>query len=285
MAPRLLPMLLFAAAAALACCAPAEQRMSDDAPDAPVASSDPAPPAPAPPDPEPPAFATPSGLFGQWRVESLSGTELGQSPPIHLLVGHDRIEATSQCVPFAFSIAFHDGSIRVRAESWPGPVCARGLLPSEQAFPRILAAARRLEPRPGGRLAFVGTAGEAVIARPAEPVANPFGNEPAPEPLLLWGEWRLERVGAVPAEAPIRLVFMHHQVDALSGCVVLRWRLEGWGAAVRLERDSNLVSCERSLSADEQALVDILDGEVRVEAPDPRRRRLTGRAGTIVLQR
>jgi hypothetical protein len=204
-----------------------------------------------------------------------------------MLVGQARIEATSQCVPFAFAIRFVEpGRVAVRPEPWLDPVCERGRSRAEQVFPRIMAAARRVERRPGGRVAFVGAQGEALVERPPEPVTNPFGNDPGPEPWQMWGAWRLERLNGTPAAVPIELIFYQRLAEARSGCVSFLWRL-GWASpgAFRLDRDGTHATCERAPVPDEEALVRILDGEVRVEAQGPLRRRLVGRAGSVTLVR
>jgi hypothetical protein len=265
---------------ALPACTPAGPGAAD--PDAPVSSADRAPPTAPQPD-----QVAPGELFGQWRLVALTGARLADSPPLHLLIGQARIEATSQCVPFFFASAFEaDGRVAVRALSWPGPVCARGLLPAEETFPRVMVAARRVERRADGRIAFVGPLGEAVIERPAEPVLNPFGNDPGPDPWQMWGGWRLERVDNAMADSPIELNFSQYSVEARSGCVSFLWRLD-WGprGALRLDRDESHAACERGLTPHEEKLTRILDGDVRVEPISPVRRRLAGRAGAVTLVR
>lgn len=276
MARSLLPILL-----ALSACAPAAEEHREREQSRPVASTD--------PPHELPALLEARHLFGQWQLVSLTGASLAENPPIHLLIGHEQMEAMSQCVPFALSISFLEGVATVTPRQWPGPVCARGLSPAEEAFPIVMAAARKAERRPGGRVAFVGPRGEAVIERPAEMPANPFGNAPGPDPWLMWGEWQVRTAGGKEVgREPMRLLFLANEVEAQSGCVAMAWRYEyGGHGALRLKRsDAARTTCERMESPAERALAAIFDGgEVRIVNKAPGERLLIGKAGTVHLAR
>jgi hypothetical protein len=50
------------------------------------------------------AVIGPRDLFGQWQVVGLTGANLAESHPIHMLIGLDRVEATSQCIRSALRL-------------------------------------------------------------------------------------------------------------------------------------------------------------------------------------
>ncbi|HWT14102.1 MAG TPA: hypothetical protein VN231_15220 [Allosphingosinicella sp.] len=230
----------------------------------------------------------PAEMFGQWRLAELTGVPPAEAPGLHVLIGEHRIEARSQCIPFAFTLALENGAATVSEQPWGAPVCARGRTPVEAAFPAVMTAARRIERRPGGRLAFVGARGEAVFERPQAPVANPFAEVPGPVPWLMWGEWRVEAIDGAPLPAgqPIRLLFYAREIEARSGCVAMGWSYGQDGANLTVGRESwPHPVCERSRSPAERALEAIMAGEVRIGRASPNERLLVGGQGTLLLRR
>lgn len=274
---------LAAALAALASCTSEPSSGEPRDPSAPVSSASPAlaPPASG-------AVTAADEIFGQWRLAALSGAP-ARDHEIHLLIGRLGIEAVSQCVPFGFRLPFPAAATPppARPSDPPEPVCARGLSPAEQAFARTMEAAARVERRGGGRIAFVGPRGDAVLERPAAPVTNPFQNAPGPGPDLMWGEWRVEAVGGhALAGEPIRLLFGRRTVEAMSGCVAMLWRYRQDRDRLALEREGTVGGiCERAESPEEAALRAALSGEVRIARSTPTERLLAGSGGTVSLRR
>jgi|GEM_PF-6538961 len=276
---------ILALVAAIAACtaepAPAD-RVAD--PSAPVSSDAPA----VPPGSLPAQVAWADEIWGQWRLVSLTGADIAGEHRIHVLIGRMGIEAVSQCVPFTLPLPFPTSpSPRRRATDPPEAVCARGLSPTEQAFPQVIQAAERVERRPEGRIAFVGRRGEAVLERPPEPVTNPFGNAPGPGPWVMWGEWRVAEIGGRPvAGEPIRLLFRHRTVEAMSGCVAMLWRLGQQGARLGFERETWVGGvCERMPRPEETALESVLSGELAIVRSTATERLLSGPGGSVLLRR
>jgi hypothetical protein len=206
-----------------------------------------------------------------------------------LLFGAGSIDAASQCVPFFFRYRrLGQDGIEVRAVPWRGPVCARGLLAYERVFERVVAGATRVELLPGA-VRLSGAAGAVTLRRPEGGLAaNPFGNQPAQGPQLLWGHFRLvEAGGERPSVAhPIDIALGRMSVEARSGCVVIRWR-QDWGP-----QGSTFASepwpeavCERALTGAEQALERIMPQVRTTEWVAPYRVLLSGPAGAVVLER
>ena len=246
-------------------------------------------PAPPPPPPSSQEIRTSEDLFGQWRLAALTGADLARQHPIHLLVGRQRVEAVSQCIPFDFRLPFaaERPPVPPRREE-PVGVCARALSPVEQLFPQVMQAARRVERREGGRVAFVGGRGEALLERPSAPVTNPFENQPEPSPLVMWGEWRAEAVDGreLTAAEPLRLLFGQRSVEAMSGCVSMLWRYSQQSERLAFERVAwPGAVCERTLQPSESALQAIFSGDVRIARATARERLLVGRAGSVLLRR
>jgi hypothetical protein len=230
----------------------------------------------------------PHELFGQWQLVALTGVAVPDHPKVHLLIGYDRIEAFSQCIPFNFSISLEQGRATIATQRWPGGVCARAQSPLENAFPAAMEGIRRVDRRRGDRIAFVGDEGEILLERPQPPPDNPFYNEPKPPPWLMWGMWRVAAVDGRPlqADGPIELLFFTRGIEARSGCVWMRWAFEqDWARLAITPEPWPHPICERTLSPAERAVRAILAGEVRMEGSTAAERVLIGEAGRVLLRR
>ena len=240
-----------------------------------------------PPAPQRAAPVTPDALFGQWQLVRLGGAALPEGAAIHLLVGHSGVEAVSQCVAFGFRLPGQPPPPRF--PSIPvQPVCARALSPAEERFSAVVNPILRMERRAGGQVALIGEEGEAVIARPASPVTNPFANAPRPDPRLMWGAWHVAAADGRPVGGGerIEILFGRRAVDGRSGCVPMHWAHEQQGETLTFARLAAPVPvCERGLSEAERGVERVFSGHVRIARSTATERLLVGAGGTVLLRR
>jgi hypothetical protein len=281
-AMRPLPLL---AAFALAACA--------RAPEAPPADPRPGATGAAVP---PPAEAPRLDPFGLWVVDRIeeaapggaAAQDLSRHHVMLVLVGHRAFHGQSQCVPFPFRYTLDGDRIAIAPEHLPGPVCARGLTPEEQAFARIVPALREVVPDGEGRLRLTGPAGSLHLHRPpGGRVPNPFGNHPPAGPELVWGRYRLVEAGGVAADPalPVEFAVAYGWIEARAGCRTWRW--------TRVPDDPTVAAfiadpqpgpeCQRMAGPSEAALERLMPEVRSISGDASGRARLAAPAGTILL--
>ncbi len=240
-------------------------------------------------------YVHPWEISGQWQLVGVTGAKVSPQSPIEMLINGSHVEAISRCVRFDFKGPFGQiGGMRARqslakAQSPENgtrspPDCGRALNPVETAFAKIMRKIRLLQPRPGGRVAFVGNDGEAVFERPK--VASELYYD---DPWLMWGEWSVESMNpegeAVHGWEGIRVLFKTSQIEAEASCK--SWLRPYQQEGDRLTVQANPIrGCERDDYYKEQAFRQNHDG--RCEDPAVlthrkaacRKRRLGECAGT-----
>lgn len=236
------------------------------------------------------AFGLPGGQVGLWEVAAVNGRAVPpEHHPIYLLNGSSGGEAQSQCIPYAFVWPGHERNPAPPRPAKPGPapvVCARGLTPVEKALGPALASVQRIGAADGAMLFLEGEHGSVTLRRPAEPALNPFGNSPGPGPTVMWGEWRVAAVNGRAPDTAMTLLFFRERLELVSGCVTIGRLVEQLGPSLSLSADPGVTTrCERMTSPDELAAERILAGDLRLEGAQPRRRTLSGPAGSITLVR
>jgi len=276
-------MRILAAFLLLSACAPAAVE-DDAAPSAPVSGE-----APRQAEPANDAPIRSGELFGQWQLASLSGFERLPGPQISILIGHNNVQAQSQCIVFLFRLPGQpeEPPTAAGAPVIPPP-CARPLSPVEARFSAVVNPVRRVERR-GERIALIGDEGEAVIERPQSAPTNPQANVPGPGAWLMWGEWRVASIdGRAPSAAhPIQLLFRTVRIEAQSGCVPMLWDFtQDQDTLTVIHVPVRHGVCERMSLPEEEALQRIFGaGTVRITHSTPTERHLASRAGTLVLRR
>lgn len=227
-------------------------------------------------------------MFGQWRLTDMPGPPPDYPHDIHIVIGSYAIEAVSQCIPFGKLLP---GAVVGPRPAPPGGhpapvICARMPSPAERRFGRTLAAVDTFEMLPDGRLRLRGDAGDLLFGRNHQPVLNPFQNTPGPGPHLMWGEWRVAALNGKPPSSAMTMLFFKERLELDSGCVNFGRRFEQEGAILRLSPDPNVAAiCERMTSRDEQAADRMLSGVIAIIRSTARQRLLSGREGTILLER
>lgn len=245
-------------------------------------------------------------LFGQWIVTGLQDQQqsydLSPGPPIVLLFGMNRIDGTSQCIPYGFAYVRGPDSNQIKIGTHsavgarfervgpPPPqavVCTRPLSSVEQAFPQVLQSVEKLAQASESAVTLIGSRGTITLSRPIAPELNPFGNVPQPKLGALFGEWRVTGVSnaTLHPEENIGTVIGHSSIEMRSGCVSWLWLFNPQVAGLDLKEQSLGPICERGRSAAESALPGILKNRVSVARPSRDTARLTSDSGTVTLAR
>lgn len=236
-------------------------------------------------------------LFGEWQVAALESPKLDASLPqladprrVAMLIGVRGIEAASQCVPYLFEHRRTGGRrLEVSGIGRPEGGCARGLVPYEEVFAGLVEGVTRIDWAATDRVRLSGSAGNVTLRRPVGgAVNNPFGHTSGFGSELRWGHFRVVEVGGfeAPYEHPIDVALGRSWIEARSGCLPFRWRFSGSEPASTLRREQVPGStCDRGLSAPEDALERIMPAVRSIESVAPYRVRLRGPAGSITLLR
>lgn len=239
---------------------------------------------------------TAGDLFGEWQVAALESPKLDASSPrlrdprrVAVLVGVQGIEASSQCVPYLFEHRRMGGRLEVSGTGRPQGGCARALVPYEEVFAGLVEGVTSIDSAAPSRVRLSGPAGTVTLRRPdGGAVANPFGHTSGFGPELRWGHFRVVDAGGVkgPYEHPIDVALGRSWIEARSGCLPFRWRVLHSSPGSTLRREQVLGStCDRGLSAPEQALERIMPAVRNIELVAPYRVRLSGPAGSVTLVR
>lgn len=236
-------------------------------------------------------------LFGEWQVAALESPKLdvaslqpGDPRRVAMLIGVRGIEAASQCVPYLFEHRrMGERRLEISGIGRPEGGCARGLVPYEEVFAGLVEGVTRIDWAAPGRVRLSGLAGSVTLRRPdGGAVANPFGHTSGFGPDLRWGHFRVVEAGGLeaPYGSPIDVALGRSWIEARSGCLPFRWRFLRSSPVLTLRREQAPGStCDRGLSAPEQALERIMPAVRSIESIGPYRVRLSGLAGSITLFR
>lgn len=236
-------------------------------------------------------------LFGEWQVAALESPKIdatslqpGDPRRVAMLIGVRGIEAASQCVPYLFEHRrMGERRLGISGIGRPEGGCARGLVPYEEVFAGLVEGVTRIDWAGPGKVRLSGSAGSVTLRRPVSgAVANPFGHTSGFGPDLRWGHFRVVEAGGLeaPYESPIDVALGRSWIEARSGCLPFRWRFLRSSPGLTLRREQVPGStCDRGLSAPEEALERIMPAVRSVESVAPYRVRLRGPAGSITLLR
>lgn len=215
--------------------------------------------------------------------------------------GDGSVEAMSQCLLLRFRVGLQGPGMVFAAvnarevlpgdqlpgrEICPSPGCTRGLDRVEKAFSNLLQSPGIIEGRPGGRIALVGRAGEALLERPSEVPADLYQHTP----WQMWGAWHVQSMTLGDQAVPIRaksisVLFKTNRIEAQASCKVCRLPYREEGDRLTIYPRQNPGGCERDDFHDERAFSKIMTGDVTIAHSSPTARLVVGRAGSIRLVR